>query len=925
MDCLNHIPVKEPFHYPNVIEEKMKKLNEEEKNIIKLNRNFIEKFSWKWRIDNNFRFILPPTIFHSKKIIDIPNRFQHRSNNTEYASNNIVGSKFPPEILKKIWENGQFEIESKQEGLPYTWKLSNFTVKGIKNVTLRYLKDMSLSFSYFYTLKNRFSLKHCKYFSFSFFSSFYHLYLTGYNLLDLFIGIPMFRNNEYELIKKIKNEELKKFISLNPKFKYKIYDEKIMKEIFEIDNDFKNEWNNNILNSKINLYKKQKMNKSQISLNLKNDEKIEFLKFLKNSPKFIKLKKEFPNLEEFLQSQQIIINEKFKIDEQYEQKMEIYEKELKKHSIKILCEQWKEENLENYSNNLQKEQKIKLNKIVKEKIKSKNDQFLVYCFNADTEENLPEKLKKMKKIEKKPLLEFKATRLEIMPYEVKKRKIYDKFYYEIDKEKYYYVKTDFFFWRIWLFLIKIFTSFCNYNIRVYRQMTSSMLGIKALFLTELYRDLRVDSSNGKLYPSKRTYTFPRSICNLITWIKDSRTNFENSPDTGILGKGVSRIFNLFLNYVLKLFILGGLLIGLYPLFIIANIIICIGLFLISPIMAVSWVFLDYIFSAIIFNRYSKSKFFSLLRIIIKDFFIDTIYQFICCLLFLIIQPILSILFIIYAHIHFILRYIYDFFFYYILKFLGKIPLTDSCIAWRISGPHLFRERFYDISNKDLMSLVIADIESIVLDHFYKEMGKIINSPFDSLNIVRKSFNLLDIVINTRYEISDSIAFYQKLLKKQIIGQNKYPVLSKNVKVKFTEERLENVINLVESYLRDYTSKNDLSFELNKFEDKKIEKLTRQILENIFGKNIFMTLDDVDKIVHLESVFDNNLDEISTRIFENPKFDDRVFVEKKAEKEKEIKVPKIAYFRDVFNSDSPLFLDLDLLNKEEKAKLLNKKD
>jgi hypothetical protein len=227
--------------------------------------------------------------------------------------------------------------------------------------------------------------------------------------------------------------------------------------------------------------------------------------------------------------------------------MGIFEENLKKHSIKILCEQWKYENLEKYSNNLRNEQKLKLNKNIKEKIESKKDPFIVYSFNADNEEKMPEKLEKMKKVEKCPLFEFNATRLEIMPYEVKKRNLGDKLYYYVDKKKYYYVKTDFFFWRIWLFLIKIYTSFCNYNIRVYRQMTTSMFGIKALFLTELYRDLSVDPSTGILHPSERTFTFPRSVCNLITWIKDSRDNFENSPDTGILGKGVSRIFNVTLN------------------------------------------------------------------------------------------------------------------------------------------------------------------------------------------------------------------------------------------------------------------------------------------------------------------------------------------------------------------------------------------
>ena len=90
-------------------------------------------------------------------------------------------------------------------------------------------------------------------------------------------------------------------------------------------------------------------------------------------------------------------------------------------------------------------------------------------------------------------------------------------------------------------------------------MTDSMLGIKALFLSELYRDYEIDHYNGRVEESKRTYTFPRSICNLWLWVMKSRSDFENAPDTGILGKGFSRIFHLFLNYILRLLILGILL------------------------------------------------------------------------------------------------------------------------------------------------------------------------------------------------------------------------------------------------------------------------------------------------------------------------------------------------------------------------------
>ena len=101
-------------------------------------------------------------------------------------------------------------------------------------------------------------------------------------------------------------------------------------------------------------------------------------------------------------------------------------------------------------------------------------------------------------------------------------------------------------------------------------------------------------------------------------------------------------------------------------------------------------------------------------------------------------------------------------------------------------------------------------------------------------------------------------------------------------------------------------------------------MTEKILINIFGNDILKTIDDVEKIVHIESIFDNSsLDEISQRIFENPRYDDRIYIEKKVVVKKEVKLPNIAYFNDVFNKNSPLFLDLDLLTYDERTKLINK--
>ena len=187
--------------------------------------------------------------------------------------------------------------------------------------------------------------------------------------------------------------------------------------------------------------------------------------------------------------------------------------------------------------------------------------------------------------------------------------------------------------------------------------------------------------------------------------------------------------------------------------------------------------------------------------------------------------------------------------------------------------------------------------------------------------MKSIFNIINLNISYNNDILNSISFYEDLLQKQIRKEDKSPSLSYNIKVKFSEERLDIVKNMVEAYLRDYCSKNDLSFELDKFEEKKYEQLTEKILKNIFGKDILQTLDDVDKIVHLESIFESNLDEISERIFENPKFDDRKYVNKKIEKEVKIKFPQIAYFKNVFEYNGKLNLNLNVLNEKQIKELI----
>ena len=929
MNLLRHIPEKQHFYFNINVQNKIDNLRNEEKKLIEDVKNYIEKYSWKWKIDKNFVFNIPPTVFEFERIIDIPDSLKYKSQQTEYSSNELIGAKFSSKILEQIWENGKFEVESKRDELPYTWKLTKLIIKGNKNVTLTYLKEMSKSFYFIYTLKNRFETKNYdNIFPITYLSSFYYIYKTGYDLLNLLVGMPMYRNNDFILIEKIKHDDLLKFISLNPNFNYNLYDKKEIKEnILKIDNEFLHDWKLNILPQKLKIYKQQKLDKQTISVNTNNDEKKELKKFLNEKNICKNLKKKFPNIEQFLDAQQIIINEKFKIDEEYEQKIKEYEKELEKHTIKILCDIWLKEKKEKFSTILKKEKNQKLTRIIKEKIQNMRDPYTVYTFNIESKEQLPEKLKEEKKKNKEPLFQFCVTRLRIKPYEVKRKIIDQTVYYSLDDKSCYYIKTNFFCWRIWLFLVKLFCTFWNLNVRSFRIMISSPLGIKALFLKEFYSDININITTGAIYECNRVFTFPMSVCNLMKWIYYSRRDFENSPDTGILGKGFSRIFNLIINYVFKFLILGSLFVCIYPSLIVANVIICSWLMLLSPIIAPLWNLLDYLFSMLIFNRYDILNFFHLFTIIFVDLIINSVFQFIFCTISIIIQPIISLFILIFAHIHYILRYTYDLFFYYILKLFGKIPLTDSFIAWRISGPHLFRERYYDISNRDLMSLVIAEIEKMVMKNYSEEMNEILDGPYTCFYKIEELFSIINVRVQMNREINESISFYKNLLNEQIRSAQKYPILGHSMNVKFTEERLNEVKDLIQTYLINYTMGNDLSFVLDNYEDRKIEQLTEKILKNIFSSRIFETLDEADKIVHLESVFTNGLDEISQRIFEDPRFDDRLIVEERkvVKEEKIIKLPITAYFADVFRYNNPLYLDLNCLDEKEREKLLKKRN
>ena len=88
MELIDHLPEKIPFKYPNQSEEKISKLNPEEQSLILANKAYIEKNLFKWKLDKQFKFNLPKSIFSSqgeKQKIDIPQNYQQKNNITKFG------------------------------------------------------------------------------------------------------------------------------------------------------------------------------------------------------------------------------------------------------------------------------------------------------------------------------------------------------------------------------------------------------------------------------------------------------------------------------------------------------------------------------------------------------------------------------------------------------------------------------------------------------------------------------------------------------------------------------------------------------------------------------------------------------------------------------------------------------------------------
>ena len=201
----------------------------------------------------------------------------------------------------------------------------------------------------------------------------------------------------------------------------------------------------------------------------------------------------------------------------------------------------------------------------------------------------------------------------------------------------------------------------------------------------------------------------------------------------------------------------------------------------------------------------------------------------------------------------------------------------------------------------------------------------LDSPKKQIKEINNIFGKLGFNFVLIKDVEDSITFYKEKLNMQIYNsQDIYPEC--NLYVKFTNERLQFVKNMISKYVTEYSKIYDISKELNQYQ--KLDDFIEEILKSILGSSILFPLEKAGKYTYVKSVCNNEFDLIAKKIFENPYFQDKIIVEenfddKNTELKGELKSSTTATFEQVFQGD--LNFNFYPLTEREKEQILNRSE
>jgi hypothetical protein len=911
-------------------------LDEEQIQLVDHFLNFIESnlFSWK-KLPKNFQihefiFNLPKTVFQEKTEISYQN---YGNLEVEYNDDDL---SLTERQLTEIWKKGEFSVESKIPGLPYVWKLSDFTVKGRENINENFIHDMGLFFTILYKLKYRFK-KSYKPFDLSFQRSFLQIFKGIGQILNNLVGIScktISSRYEMSINNYILSDSTKK-LAIKLEENQNVYDYSIhfspKKNLLNIiQTSFDSEWNNKEIVYEQEMFEQQ-MSQNEIKAKLAKIKNKEFLERIQKG------------LENDPQSLNEIINA---IKAEYK-----YNKYLAKYNLKISKEkeillkkineenqifsknyEWRENTVAEQLQPIIEKEGSQKDQVIENKIRNFTNCCIIKNHNEERERqidklretviqnyarDLPTKYEAKRK--------YEITRYLFPPYE--KKEIIDykgRIRYALVRKRDYDIHSRYYFWRVWLFLARFYAWTGNIAFFMFVTIWNSSFGLKALCFREVFMDLSIDTETGEVTPCNPTFTWISALQNLFNWITESRNEFENAPDTGFFGKNCARIFNLLINYIGKGIIIGVFVYFVYPILILLYFAIglCIGL------TCFVWSFLSalflFFFNMLIYDFDAPSdrhcKFFPMITSILQFVFLG-FFQLVLTFIAFFLQPILAILVFIFGILRYILRSVYDFVLMGFVKCFARRPRTDSGMAWKVKGPGLSSQYYNHIKIDDALLCVRAHLESLQLTYLQTKYNLLLDEPLNIIDSkVKRPMSRVDCSFNENGWISSTVSNYKSLLSRQIEERrNKFSKCPSNIK--FTKEELFSLKLTAKEMIMNFIEKEKIDeiWAKHHLVPDAWNRITDIILQKSLNNEILLPLDDLDFRIELVPKFDSIVSKTKEALIEgNPNIKKLIIVRNNEKNENsDIFIPSTMSLYHINNP--PFNIEISYLPQEIRGK------
>jgi len=302
------------------------------------------------------------------------------------------------------------------------------------------------------------------------------------------------------------------------------------------------------------------------------------------------------------------------------------------------------------------------------------------------------------------------------------------------------VKTDTLGWRFAIMFHESNCRLCNGVHCLFQKLWNGPFGLKSFVLKKPFVSrYKMDSYTGDIVPDTNclTHTFRSRLGAIRSRVRIIRRDFEAAPDTGLLGKPISRFLNIVSAYF-GILVPGTVIVVVgQPLLTAVSACAAIILATTAPVWAPASSLFGYVYSATLFDLHPAygphtpmtGRWFPLLAHVGGGIIISGILR-ISAAVFagVVVHPCLAVLRGLWEEVRREVRTTCDWIIRNVLLRFARVPGHDSFLAWRIAGPGITAKYCFQIRSDIALLALTARLESEELNLFESLAIKEINEP-----------------------------------------------------------------------------------------------------------------------------------------------------------------------------------------------------